>query len=83
MTCTGTVSDFDKAGLFGLIIEDDGGLLPFNLREAPPALRRQFEVGMRVRFTKRASEPTARAVDLAPIDGSNEGGPQDANAPSL
>jgi hypothetical protein len=83
MTCTGTVSDFDRAGLFGLIIADDGGLVLFNLRETPPALRSRFEVGARVRFTKHASEPTARAVELAPIDASNEGGPSSAMTPRI
>jgi hypothetical protein len=38
MTSTGTVSDFDRAGLFGLVIADDGALLPFNLRETPPCV---------------------------------------------
>jgi hypothetical protein len=33
VTLTGTVSDFDKDGLFGLLVADDGSLLPFNLRE--------------------------------------------------
>jgi hypothetical protein len=51
MALTGTVSDFDKAGLFGLIIADDSRLLPFNLREATPALRSRFDIGTRVRFT--------------------------------
>jgi hypothetical protein len=68
MTFTGTVSDFDEAGLFGLIIADDGGLLLFNLRGALPALRSQFEIGTRVTFTKHESEPTVRAVEVAPID---------------
>jgi hypothetical protein len=44
MTLNGTISDFDPAGLFGLIITDDGHLLPFNLRETPPALRSRFEI---------------------------------------
>jgi hypothetical protein len=68
MTSTGTVSDFDRAGMFGLIIADDGRLLPFNLRGTPPALRSRFEIGTRVRFTKDAKEPTARAVEVAPIE---------------
>ena len=74
MTFTGTVSDFDEAGLFGLIIADDGGLLLFNLRGALPALRSQFEIGTRVRFTRHASEPNARAVELAPLDSSDDDG---------
>lgn len=73
MASTGTVSDFDRAGLYGLIVTDDGELLPFNLRETPPAQRRRFEIGTRVRFTQHASEPTARAVDVAPIEESHGG----------
>jgi hypothetical protein len=34
VTLTGTVSDFDKDDLFGLIVADDGSLLLFNLRDA-------------------------------------------------
>jgi hypothetical protein len=73
MTFKGTVSDFDGAGFFGLIIADDGGVLPFNLRETPPALRSRFGIGTRTRFSKQASEPAMRAVDVAPIDDSNDG----------
>jgi hypothetical protein len=68
MTFTGTISDYDSVGLFGLILADDGRLLLFNLRATPPGLRSRFEIGTRVRITKHASEPTARAVELAPID---------------
>jgi hypothetical protein len=75
MTFTGTVSDFDRAGLFGLVIADDGALLPFNLREMPAALRARFLIGARVRFTRQAADPTARAVELAPLEASNDGGP--------
>jgi hypothetical protein len=81
VTSTGTVSDFDRAGLFGLIIADDGGVLLFNLRDTPPALRSRFEIGRRVRFTKHDSEPAARAVEVAPIDEWNNGGPSSATAP--
>jgi hypothetical protein len=72
MTFTGTISDFDRGGLFGLIVADDGCLLLFNLRETPPAVRRRFEIGTRVRFSKHASEPTARAVELAALDASKD-----------
>jgi hypothetical protein len=68
VTYTGTVSDFDGAGLFGLIIVDDGGFVPFNLRETPFALQGRFQVGTRVRFRKQASEPTERAVELVLIE---------------
>jgi hypothetical protein len=72
MISTGTVSDFDRAGLFGLIVADDGRLLPFNLSDTPAALRSRFEIGIRVRFTRYAAEPTARAVNVAPIDECND-----------
>jgi len=80
MTFTGTVSDFDRAGLFGLIDADDGGVLVFNLRDTPPALR-SFGIGKRVRFSKCASEPAARAVEVAPIEEWNDGGSSIAIAP--
>lgn len=73
MTITGTISDFDRAGLFGLITADDGRLLLFNLRSTPPAMRSRFEIGTRVRITKQISEPAARAVEVAPIEGWGDG----------
>jgi cold shock CspA family protein len=81
MTCTGTVSDFDRAGLFGLIIADDGGFLLFNLRETPPEMRSRFETGTRVRFARQASEPAERAVELAPIVGSHDSRPSTVTTP--
>jgi len=68
MALTGTITDFDNAGLFGLILADEGVFFPFNLRETAPALRKQFEVGTRVHFSTRASGPTIRAIELVPID---------------
>jgi hypothetical protein len=68
MTLTRTVSDLDKAGLFGLVAAGDGRLVLFNLRRTPPALRDRFDVGTRVKITADASEPTTRAVELTPID---------------
>jgi hypothetical protein len=56
VTLTGTVSDFDKDGLFGLVIADDGCVLPFKLRETPPALRGRFETGTHVK-PLRATAP--------------------------
>jgi hypothetical protein len=70
MALTGTVSDFDKAGLFGLIAADDGRLLLFNLRGTPAALRNRFDIGTRVSIKKHTAEPIARAVELAPIEDS-------------
>jgi hypothetical protein len=72
MTSTGTVSDFDRVGRFGLIVADDGRLLPFNLTGTPPSLRSRFEMGTRVKFTKYAAQPTTRAVNVTPIDERNE-----------
>jgi hypothetical protein len=68
MALTGTISDFDKAGLFGLITADDGRLLLFNLLGTAPSVRSRFEVGTRVRITRHALEPAARALEVAPID---------------
>jgi hypothetical protein len=80
MTLTGTVSDFDEAGLFGLIVADDGSLLLFNLRDAPAALQCRIDVGVRVTFAKHASEPTARAVEVVPMAASNDNGALSAGA---
>jgi cold shock CspA family protein len=67
VTSTGTVSDFDRSGSFGLIVADEGDFLPFNIRDAPQALRRCVEIGTRVRFERRTLDSTARAVDVMPI----------------
>jgi hypothetical protein len=83
VTLTGTVTDFDREGLFGLIRTDDGCLLPFNLRETPPALRRRFEVGTRVKFTRHTSEPTTRAIEVVPIDTPSGNTPPSATAREL
>jgi hypothetical protein len=76
MALTGTISDFDRAGLFGLITADDGRVLLFNLRGTAPALRGRFGVGTRVRINRHALEPIARALEVTPIDEWN-----DARAP--
>jgi hypothetical protein len=68
MTLTGTITDFDSAGLFGLVLADEGVFFPFNLRETPPALLELFEVGRRIRFTTCASGSTMRAIELVPLD---------------
>ncbi len=83
MALTGTVSDFDKAGQFGLIAADDGRLLLFNVRETPAALRNRFEIGTRVRINKHTEEPIARAVEVAPIDDSPELESSAASAPKV
>jgi len=50
-----------------LVSDDDGGLLPFYLRERPVGLQDRFEIGTRVKFIKRASTPIARGVELVPM----------------
>jgi hypothetical protein len=64
---TGTVSDFDNDGLFGVIDADDGRLLLFNLRGTPPPLHELFRIGTRVQFVERAAPPVPRAVSLVPL----------------
>ncbi len=68
MTLSGTITDFDEAGLFGLILADEGFFFPFNLRETPPALRGKLAVGTRVSFITCSSGATMRATDLVPIE---------------
>ena len=80
VTLTGTVSDFDKEGLFGLIIADEGSLLAFNLRETPPAQRGRFEIGTRVKFIKHASQASARAVMVVAIEAADGSGPSSTTA---
>jgi len=83
VTLTGTVSDFDKDGLFGLIIADDGSLLLFNLQGTPPALQDRVEIGARVKFIKQASRPSARAVVVIPLDAADGNGSLSATAPGI
>jgi hypothetical protein len=72
VTSTGTVSDFDRIGFFGLIVADEGDFLPFNVRDAPRALQGRVGIGTRVRFERRTSDATARAVDVIPIESDYE-----------
>jgi hypothetical protein len=83
MTITGTISDFDRAGHFGLITADDGRLLLFNLRTTPPARRSRFDLGTRVKVTRYMSEPMPRAIEVAPIDGWNDGRSSSAATPGV
>jgi hypothetical protein len=62
---TGTISDFDTVGLFGVIDADDGRLILFNLRDIGPQLREQFTVGTRVKFIERGGESAPRAAALS------------------
>ncbi len=67
MAMIGTITDFDDAGLFGLILAEDGLFFPFTLRDTSSALRGQIVVGSRVTFSTRGSGAMMRAVDLAPL----------------
>jgi cold shock CspA family protein len=73
VTSTGTVSDFDRIGFFGLIVADEGDFLPFNVRDTPQPLRGRVAIGTRVRFERQASNSTARAVDVIPLESSSSG----------
>jgi mono/diheme cytochrome c family protein len=64
---TGTISDFDAEGLFGVIDADDGRLILFNLRDIRPRLRERFTVGARVKFIERGGESAPRASALLSI----------------
>lgn len=72
MTFSGTITDFDHARLFGLVLADEGFFFPFNLRETLPTLRERFEVGTRVKFSTCASGPTVRAIDLVPVEATEQ-----------
>jgi len=64
---TGTISDFDAVGLFGVIDADDGRLVLFNLRGVGPAFREQFTVGARVNFIEEGGDLAPRASALFAI----------------
>ena len=64
---TGTISDFDAEGLFGVIDSDDGRLLLFNLKQTDAASRAQFKIGTRVEFAEQRGEPAPRALAISPI----------------
>jgi cold shock CspA family protein len=69
---TGTVSDFDFGGLFGLIDADDGRLLLFNLAAAPSGLRQRFRIGTRVTFELESTRSDWAASPL-PIGAADPG----------
>jgi cold shock CspA family protein len=69
---TGTVSEFDETGHFGVIDADDGRVLLFNLAATPPDLRRLFRIGTRVTFDSMSSR-SGRAFASLPIGEGSEG----------
>jgi cold shock CspA family protein len=64
---TGTISDFETAGLFGLINADDGRLIVFNLHAMQAPSRNQFTVGTRVEFVEQHGRFTQRAATLSRV----------------
>jgi cold shock CspA family protein len=72
MRVTGTVSDFDAKGGFGLIVADDGELLPFSTLDNHPALR-DIGVGSRVIFSRQEAQPVARATGIVLVHEDKEG----------
>jgi hypothetical protein len=77
---TGTVSDFDSDGLFGLINADDGRLSLFNLRGTPPRFRELCRIGTRVGFREQECSSATRAVSLVSINVADESGPLSLNS---
>jgi cold shock CspA family protein len=71
---TGTISDFDEAGEFGVIDSDDGRMLLFNLKNVPASQHRRFRVGARVRFEAHENPLAPRAVGLKVVQPSSEAG---------
>ena len=69
---TGTISDFDPNGQYGLIDADDGQLVLFNLWNVEPPLRDSFGVGARVEFVEQSGIPAARAVALTLLSSPGE-----------
>jgi hypothetical protein len=64
---TGTISDLDTDGLFGLICSDDGRVMVFNLHGMQSPLRDQFTVGTRVEFVEQNGMPAQRAATLSRV----------------
>ena len=62
---TGTISDYDADGLFGLIDADDGRLVLFNLEGVGSSARDQFNVGTRVEFVEQVGSLGPRACALS------------------
>jgi hypothetical protein len=61
---TGTISDFDINGQYGLIDADDGRLVLFNLWSVERSLRDTFGVGARVEFVEQSGILAPRALAL-------------------
>jgi cold shock CspA family protein len=63
-TTTGTISEFDETGEFGVIDSDDGQMVLFNLKNVPESQHRRFRVGTRVQFQAQETTLAPRASDL-------------------
>jgi len=69
---TGTASDFDSDGPFGLIDADDGRVLVFNLSATPWAIRPRCRIGIRVRFEPELTR-SGRAIAPVPMSEAADG----------
>ncbi len=68
---TGTITDLDAEGQFGVIEADDGQFLLFNLRGIDAALRHRFHCGARVQFIGERSGLAPRACALSILQSSD------------
>ncbi len=64
---TGTISDLDPEGLFGVIDADDGRLVLFNLKGVDSCDQGTFKVGTRVEFVERSGDLAPRALALSRV----------------
>ena len=64
---TGTISDLDSDGLFGVIEADDGRLVLFNLHGMDCGTQTGFQVGTRVEFVERLGGVAPRALALSRV----------------
>ena len=64
---TGTISDLDPEGLFGVIDADDGRLVLFNLKGLDCPEKDGFKVGTRVEFVERSGDVAPRALSLSRV----------------
>jgi cold shock CspA family protein len=62
---TGTISDYDADGQFGVIDADDGRLFLFNLSSVKARHRDPPEVGIRVTFAEQNGRVAPHAVELS------------------
>jgi cold shock CspA family protein len=71
---TGTITDYDIDGQYGLIDADDGQFVLFNLRNVEPSLRGLFRVGRRVEFVEQKEAVAPRALALTLLSSPDSAG---------